>query len=48
VAGPTPAPKPGRSLAIIAALVILMYAGMLLLQGMKPTPKASTCRAVRA
>jgi preprotein translocase subunit SecD len=39
VAGPTPAPKPGRSLAIIAALLILMYAGMLLLQGTKPTPK---------
>jgi preprotein translocase subunit SecD len=39
VAGPTPAPKPGRSLAIIAALIILMYAGMLLLQGTKPTPK---------
>lgn len=39
MAGPTPAPKPGRSLAIIAALLILMYAGMLLLQGTKPTPK---------
>jgi len=39
VAGPTPAPKPGRSLAIIAAVLILMYAGMLLLQGTKPTPK---------
>ena len=39
MAGPTPAPKPGRSLAIIGALLILMYAGMLLLQGMKPTPK---------
>ncbi len=39
MAGPTPAPKPGRSLAIIAALIILMYAGMLLLQGTKPTPK---------
>jgi len=39
VAGPTPAPKPGRSLAIIAALLILMYAGMLMLQGTKPTPK---------
>ncbi|HEV8529354.1 MAG TPA: protein translocase subunit SecD [Actinomycetes bacterium] len=39
MAGPTPAPKPGRSLAIIAAVLILMYAGMLLLQGTKPTPK---------
>ena len=39
MAGPTPAPKPGRSLAIIAALLILMYAGVLLLQGTKPTPK---------
>ena len=39
MAGPTPAPRPGRALLTIAGLLILMWAGALLLQGMRPTPK---------
>lgn len=39
MAAPTPAPRPGRALATIALLLVVMYAGAFLLQGMKPKPK---------
>ncbi len=39
LAGPTPAPRPGRALLTIVGLLVLMYAAMFLLEGLKPTPK---------